>query len=61
MMRSGSAVQVKGFGLWLCSAEISVDRRLQVDERMKDTAFEPAAGEFGKEPLDRVEPGRQVG
>ena len=50
-----------GEGFWavVVFGRISVDRRLQADERIKDAAFEPAAGEFGKEPLDRVEPGRR--
>ena len=36
--------------------EVAVDRGLEVDQGMKDAAFESAAGEFGKEPFDRVEP-----
>ena len=57
------AIGVGGPGEWLCAVvvfgQITVDRGLQVDERMKDAAFEPAAGELGKEPLDSVEPGRR--
>ena len=37
--------------------QIPVDRRLEVDQRMKDAAFETAAGELGEKALDRVEPG----
>jgi hypothetical protein len=40
-MRSGSAVQRKG-GFTVALAEVSVDRRLQVDERMEDTALQIA-------------------
>jgi hypothetical protein len=37
--------------------EVTVDRGLEVDQGAKYAAFEAAASEFGKEPLNRVEPG----
>jgi hypothetical protein len=56
-MRSVSAVQTNGLRLRLCSAEIAVDRGLQDDERMKDTALQAPAGERGKKAFDRISPG----
>src|SRR5271170_660963 len=56
MILSGSAVQVKGFEWWLCSSR-AVDCGLQVGDRPKDAALEPALCEGREEALDRVEPG----
>ena len=37
--------------------EIGIDRALQVDDRAEDAAPEALAGHFGKEVLNRIEPG----
>ena len=39
--------------------EVAVDRGLQIDERMKDAALQPPAGQPGKKTFDRVEPRRR--
>ena len=57
MMRSGSAVQMKGLGRWLCSFEVAVDRGLEVDQRVEGAALQAAAGQRGEEGLDGVDPG----
>jgi hypothetical protein len=56
MMRSGSAVHTKGFGLLLCSAG-----GLKVDEGMKDAALQAAAGELGKKPSSALSQEAEVG
>ena len=33
-----------------------VDRRLEVNKGMKDAVFQSAAGQFCKEPLNRIQP-----
>ena len=38
-----------------------VDRRLQVDERMEDTASQAPAGERGEKALDGIDPRQEVG
>jgi hypothetical protein len=45
------------FGLTVVLADVSVDRRLQVDERMEDTALQSPACDGGKKAFDRVGPG----
>ena len=47
----------EGLGLLIVLFEEAVDRGLQVGERAKDAALEPALCESGEEALDRVEPG----
>jgi hypothetical protein len=39
--------------------EIAVDRGLQIDQRMKHAALQSPTGKPGKQPFDRVEPGRR--
>src|SRR5215469_13213075 len=57
MMVSGSAVQIKGFGIVVGLAQEAVDGGLEVGNALEDAAFEPAPGQLGEEALDRVEPG----
>jgi hypothetical protein len=47
----------EGFGFAVVLAEIAVDRRLEIDQRMEDAALEPPAGKRGKKALDRIRPG----
>src|SRR6516164_8845928 len=47
----------EGCGFAVVFAEVSVDRGLQVDQRAKDAALQPPAGECGKEGLDGIGPG----
>jgi hypothetical protein len=56
MILSGPAVQVKGLGLSVVLGNVAVDRRLEVDDEMKDTALEATLRQFGEEALDGVEP-----
>ena len=51
----------EGFGFAVVFAEVAVDRGLQVDQRAKDAALQPPAGERGKEGLDRIGPGAGSG
>ena len=37
-------------------SDVAVDRGLELDDRVKAAAFEPAPGERREEGLDRVEP-----
>ena len=57
MILSGSAVQVKGLGIGLCSCEEAVDGGLEIDEGSEDAAFQSPLGELGEEALDGIEPG----
>jgi hypothetical protein len=50
MILSGSAVQVKGFGCWLCSAG-----GLEIDDGVEDAAFQAALGKLGEVAFYRVE------
>ena len=54
-VRVGSPEERVGFAIVF--VEIAVDRGLQIDQRMEDTALQPSAGEGGKKALDRVGPG----
>jgi hypothetical protein len=47
----GSAVQTKGLGA------AAVDRRLEVDDRAKHAALEPAPAESGEHGFDGIQPG----
>ena len=51
----------KGFGFAVVLAEVSVDCGLQVDQRAKDAALQPPAGERGKEGFDGIGRGTKVG
>ena len=44
------------FGFTVVLAEIAVDRGLQINQRMEDTALQASAGEGGEEALDRIGP-----
>jgi len=46
----------KGFRVLVGFGDEAVDGGLQIDERMKDAALEPPAGQAGEEGLDRVQP-----
>ena len=46
----------EGFGFLVVLTEVAVDRGLQVDQRAKDAALQPPAGERGEEGLDRIGP-----
>src|ERR1700728_3527007 len=50
-------VPCEGLRLVIVLFEEAVDRGLQVDDRAKDAALEPALCEGGEEAFDRVEPG----
>ena len=56
MILSGSAVQVKGFGLSIVFFEEAVDGGLEVDDRSEDAALQSPLGELGEEAFDGVEP-----
>lgn len=54
----------EGLGVVVVFCDVAVDGCLQVADRAKDAAFQPATGQFGEEALDGVEPrargGREV-
>ena len=56
MILSGSAVQVKGFGISVCALDEAVDGGLKIDNRSEDATFEPAFGEGGEVTLNGVQP-----
>ena len=47
----------EGLGVIVGLAQEAVDGGLEFDNRAEHAAFEAAAGQFGKEALDGVEPG----
>ena len=51
----------KGFGFAVMLAEVAVDRRLQVDERMEGAALQSPTGQRGEKAFDRVGQGHEVG
>ena len=52
----GVGVPGERSGLLVVVLDEAVDRRLEGDDRVEHTAFEPAASEFGEEALDRIAP-----
>ena len=56
MISFGSAFQMKGFGVWLCSLIKRLDGRLEIDGGVEDGVFEPLAGEVGEEAFDGIQP-----
>jgi len=54
MISFGSAFQMKGFGVWLCSLIKRLDGRLEIDGGVEDAVFEPLAGEVGEEAFDGI-------
>ena len=54
---SGEGLRVVG----IVFADEAVDGDLEIDDGMEDAVLEPAAGEFGEEPLDGVEPAASSG
>src|SRR5262245_46639553 len=47
----------EGCGVMVVVGDVAVDRSLEVDDRAKAAALEPAAGERREEGLDGVQPG----
>ena len=47
----------EGFGFAVVLAEVSVDRGLEIDQRVEGAALQPPPGERGEEALDRIGPG----
>jgi hypothetical protein len=48
----------EGFGVVIVFGKISIDRRLQVDNRAEDTTADALPAHLGEEVLHRIEPGR---
>ena len=49
----------EGFGVGIVFGQISIDRRLQVDDRAEDAAADTLPRHLGEEVLHRIEPGRR--
>ena len=52
------AVHLKGFGLVLRFDEPGLDGSLEFGHALEDAAADLLAGDFGKQPLNQVDPGR---
>ena len=61
-MASGSAFQMKGFGLSaLCSRDEAVDGGLEVDDGVEDAVLEPARESLAKKPSTALSQEQEVG
>ena len=59
MILSGSAVQVKGFGIGVVFGDEAIDGGLEIDDGSEDASLQSPLGELGEEPFDGIEPERR--
>ena len=61
MILSGSAVQMKGLGSWLCLGEVAVDGGLEVDDGAEDAALQRRLVSLAKKPSTALSQEQEVG